>query len=131
MWLTSYIVVNPPTKQLNRESTWAHQTSAKKEFVKSLNGALRAFVFYGRNYIIEADKLTGFEQFVRNRRSIYNLFFFLFKGVWVNSRSHKLLLLLRQGVTWFAPRKSDVEIKLTIETLWFFLFFLTDVKVQI
>ena len=53
--------------------------SVKKEFVKFLNGALRAFVFYGRNYIIEAGKLTGFEQFVRNRRSICNLLFFFLK----------------------------------------------------
>ena len=83
------MVVNPPTKQLNRESTLAHQTSGNKQFVKSLNRALKAFGFYGRNYIIEAGKLTGFERFVSNKKSICNLFS-LFKGVWVNSRSHKL-----------------------------------------
>ena len=54
-----------------------------------MNRALKAFGFYGRNYIIEAGKLTGFERFVRNKRFICNLFS-LFKGVWVNSRSHKL-----------------------------------------
>ena len=81
MWLTSCIVVNPPTKQLNRESTWTHQTSGKKEFVKSLNGALKALGFFERNYIIEAGKLTGFERFVRNRGSIFNLFFLFKLGV--------------------------------------------------
>ena len=78
-----------------------------------MNGALKAFGFCGRSYIIEAGKLTGFERFVRNMRFICNLFF-LFKGIWVNWRSHKLWRLLRLGVTWFAPRKSDVEIGLTI-----------------
>ena len=79
------MVVNPPTKQLNKELTlneWK-ETSVKKKFVKSLNGALKAFGFCGRSYIIEAGKLTGFERFVRNMRFICNLFF-LFKGIWVN-----------------------------------------------
>ena len=63
-----------------------------------MNGGLKVFGFCGRNYIIEAGKLTAFEGFVRYKRSICN-FFFLFKGVWVNSRSHKLWRLLWLGVT--------------------------------
>ena len=49
------MVVNPPTKQLNRESTLAHQRSGKI-VSKSFNDGLKAFGFYGENYIIEAEE---------------------------------------------------------------------------
>ena len=40
--------------------------------------------------------------------------YFSFQRSLGNSRSHKLWRLLRQGVTWFALRKSEIEIELTI-----------------
>ena len=114
VWLKSCIVVNPLTEQLNIENR--HKQIKRVEMNSFYNPWVEVWkllIFTGEVYIIEAGKFTAFEQFARNKRSICNLFYLL-KGVWVNSRSHKLWRLLRQGVTWFALRKSDVEIGLTI-----------------